>query len=118
MLIRSADYESVRAARRRNYARLLSRLHEFALSDDLPEDIVPLGFPVRVQAEIRDPVLAELHAARIYAPVHWPGSEIPGCLTLICDQRCSARDMDRQADVFLAAVSREAARTQSDSACR
>lgn len=115
-LISAADYDSIRTIRRANYERLLETAGEYALFPDLEPDVAPLGFPVRVNPEIRDRVLKQLHAARIYAPVHWPIEGIVphsfrsshdlalSSLTLLCDQRCTLRDMDRQASVFLDAV--------------
>ncbi|MBZ5610774.1 MAG: hypothetical protein LAP38_21125 [Acidobacteriia bacterium] len=121
MLISSADFDEIRKRRRANYARLLELLGQYALFPELAGDVVPLGFPVRVEPGIRNQVLWKLHHRRIYAPLHWPiNGVVPesfhpshglasSCLTLICDQRCSLDDMDRQAGVFLAAAARRAA---------
>jgi hypothetical protein len=82
----------------------------------LPLEVVPSGFPVRVNAAARASVLRHLHAEGIYVPVHWPiAAVVPAsfhrshelalsCMTLLCDQRCTLEDMDRQAGEFKAAL--------------
>ncbi len=117
MLLSAVDYAAIRARRRANYAELLELLGEYAVFPELGPDVVPLGFPVRVNPGIRDYVLRHLHSVKIYSPMHWPvaGFLPPGFLgsrqqslslmTLLCDQRCSRGDMRRQAAEFLASVS-------------
>jgi hypothetical protein len=106
-LLLSMDYAAMRARRRANYARLLELAERHAVFPVLGPDVVPLGFPIRV--EKRDELLSRLHAAKIYAPVHWriEGTAPPvfreshelsaTSITLLCDQRCTLRDMERQA---------------------
>ena len=94
------DYEAIRTRRRANYQALLDMLGVHALFPEIPEQAVPLGFPVRIEAGIRDRVLRLLHANRIYAPVHWKidgGVPTLSLLTLVCDQRYSPDDMTPQA---------------------
>jgi dTDP-4-amino-4,6-dideoxygalactose transaminase len=110
------DYEAIRLRRRENYSRLLERLSQYALFPDLGSDTVPVGFPVRVEEGGRDQVLQYLYAQRIYPPVHWRlDGVVPvsfenaysvsrSTMTLICDQRYTLQDMDRQADQFLEAL--------------
>lgn len=117
ILLYGADYEAIRFQRRRNYQQLLDQLSRYAMFSELSDDTVPLGFPVRVDANRRQHILTRLYEHRIYAPVHWRLSGIvpesfqathsvsQSILTLICDQRCTSDDMDRQASVFLQAVS-------------
>ena len=86
-------------------------LGKLALRPQLSADVVPLGFPVRLGN--RDVVREALQDVRIYPPVHWPlqgvvpesfkashvlSSEI---LTLPCDQRYGADEMEQMADVVL-----------------
>lgn len=111
------NYGSIRARRRENYLRLLAQLGEYALFPELPPDIVPLGFPVRVDPRTRDLVLRRLYEKNIYPPVHWRiDGVVPhvfasshalaqAIMTLLCDQRYTSEDMDRQAREFIAAVS-------------
>ena len=105
LLDEAFDYAAIAARRRENYARLHAALSEISLMGTLEEDVVPLGFPVR-WAE-RDHLREALFAEEIFPPVHWqlPASvsaEAAGSwrlsretLTLPCDQRCSAGDIDR-----------------------
>jgi hypothetical protein len=116
MLENGTDYSLIRQTRRANYEILLSRLRDFAIFDSLPDDCVPLGFPVRVPAERRDAILNFLYANSVYAPVHWRIAEaVPArlreshvlarsILTMIVDQRYGPEDMHRQAALFLEAA--------------
>jgi hypothetical protein len=73
----------------------------------MPEQVVPLGFPVRIEAAVRDRVLRLLHAKRVYAPVHWKIDGVApslSLLTLVCDQRYSPGDMTLQAHEFKKAL--------------
>jgi dTDP-4-amino-4,6-dideoxygalactose transaminase len=123
MLLSAVDYDAIRTRRRANYAQLLDSASGLAVFGELGLDVVPLGFPVRLDAGIRDSVLRRLHAAKIYTPMHWPLEGIVpesfrqshelalSGLTLLCDQRCTSHDMDRQAREFEASV--QAARLSS-----
>jgi dTDP-4-amino-4,6-dideoxygalactose transaminase len=80
---------------------------------ELPEGVVPLGFPIRVRP--RDSIRTALFQQEIYPPVHWPLEAcVPASfeashhladeiMTLPCDQRYDADDMRR-----IAAALREA----------
>jgi hypothetical protein len=110
------NYDIIRARRRENYRRLLDKLGDYALYPELPADAVPIGFPLRVDARVRDVVLQTLYEKKIYPPVHWRiDGIVPQAfgqshalalttMTLLCDQRYSPEDMDRQTREFLAAV--------------
>ncbi len=101
------DYATIRTRRRANYQALLDRLGEYALFSEMPEQVVPLGFPVRIEAAARDGVLRLLHAKRVYAPVHWRTDGVApslSSLTLVCDQRYSPDDMALQAHEFKQAL--------------
>jgi hypothetical protein len=82
---------------------LLSNLVE-ALMTELPPDVVPLGYVIRLDE--RDKVRKALAAKRIFCPIHWPlPAEITSCrfpdavklsetsLTLPIDQRYGPEDM-------------------------
>ena len=115
-IIESANYQSIRTARRENYLALAGQLKRYALFEVLDEETVPLGFPVSVDIARRDTVLACLYKQNIFPPVHWridgivpnnfqESHKISSCiLTLICDQRYTIDDMARQAEAFLSAV--------------
>ena len=99
------DWHEVARRRRDNYRQLAEALREMAIFPDLPDGVVPLGFPVRM-AE-REAARQRLFAEDIYPPVHWPIEKfVPSefqsshrlarwIMTLPCDQRCSLDDLDR-----------------------
>jgi len=104
-LLQIIDWAIIKKRRRRNYEFLLSKLGELAIFPDLPRDVVPLGFPIRVRN--RDRVRRLLFNERIYPPVHWDIAELVPkefaashllareIMTLPCDQRYNAEDMRR-----------------------
>ena len=114
ILLNEIDYAAVSERRRANYRFLAGILGRFALFPELPQAVVPLGFPVRVPN--RDGIRQKLFAAEIYPPVHWPiQGVVPDhfaashrlareIMTLPCDQRYEAPDMERMADCFLKAL--------------
>jgi dTDP-4-amino-4,6-dideoxygalactose transaminase len=104
------DVDAIVAARRRNSTVLLEGLRDVegvaVLFEELPPDVCPFGFPVRV--DDRDGLRAALAARRVFCPVHWPApadvdlQANPGAadldahvLTIPCDQRYDERDMER-----------------------
>lgn len=107
------DLRAVVAARRRNYRRLRDALRPWALFPELPSGVAPLGFPVRMPN--RDAVRAALIREHIFPPIHWPirgvvperfapSHRLAGeLMTLPCDQRYGAADMDRIVSVFRSA---------------
>ncbi|MDA8097992.1 MAG: hypothetical protein M0042_00025 [Nitrospiraceae bacterium] len=108
---KGVDYSVVAERRRNNYQKLLNRLDAFALFPNLDPDVVPLGFPVRVDR--RDAVRQRLFDQLIYPPVHWHlDGVVPRhfdeslrlsrtIMTLPCDQRYGEEDMERMAEIFL-----------------
>lgn len=113
LLTCGVDYESIRVRRRENYLRLLGNLEKYALFPQIAQDTVPVGFPVLVDPSRRDYILRCLYEKRIYPPVHWRiHGVVPSefqtshttsnsIMTLICDQRYTSDDMDRQASEFI-----------------
>jgi len=111
LLQRCFDFPANARQRRNNYQRLLTRLRPLALFPELPPGVVPLGFPIRLRN--RDAVRRALFHERIFPPIHWPiagvvPSELKAShtlaadvLTLVCDQRYDAADMERTADIVL-----------------
>jgi hypothetical protein len=73
-----------------------------------------LGYVLSLEPGQRDRVLRGLHAARIFAAVHWPRIAAPAAdfpreagwarrlITLPCDHRYGAAEMARIADVATA----------------
>lgn len=103
------NYTEIATQRRANYRFLLERLAEFAIFPELPEGVVPLGFPIRLRN--RDEVRERLFAIDVFPPIHWsvhnlvPGKFIDSCrlageiMTLPCDQRYEGRSLSRMADL-------------------
>ena len=116
LLDQGFDFSAIARIRRANYLQLLIYLRDFALFRDLPDGVVPLGFPVRVRN--RDAVRQELFQDQIYPPVHWaldgvlPESFAAShnlartMMTLPCDQRYTNTDCERMAKAFIRATSR------------
>ena len=110
------NYDDMRSRRLANLTRLRDSVRNYALFPDPEPDLVPCGFPVRVDPALRDRVVRRLHGEAIYVPVHWPIEGIvpaefhdsheltASCITLLCDQRYTPSDMDRQTAAFLAAL--------------
>jgi hypothetical protein len=104
-ILQIIDWTIIKKRRRRNYEFLLSELGELAIFPDLPHDVVPLGFPIRVRN--RDRVRRLLFNERIYPPVHWDIAELVPTefisshrlaneiMTLPSDQRYGRDDMKR-----------------------
>ena len=97
------DYSCIAERRRDNYALLSQELSEMALFPTLPDDVVPLGFPI-IHPQ-RNCIRERLFRKEIFPPVHWPIHEIvpdefaeshrlaETIMTLPCDQRYSEDDM-------------------------
>jgi len=109
------DYQKIKTQRRLNYQALSHKLGEIALFSDLLENVIPLGFPIRL--ENRDSIRQALFKKNIYPPVHW---DIKGSvpedfseshklsqkiMTLPCDQRYTVEDMNFMADTLLEILS-------------
>ena len=115
LLNQAFDYEQIISQRRDNYKTLSTKLSRIALFPELPEDVVPLGFPVVL--ENRDQVQQQLFRSKIYPPIHWHiNGLIPpeyseshalssSMLTLPCDQRYQDVEMDYLAESVLKAIS-------------
>lgn len=115
VLLRSNfDYDTIARRRVDNYRALAARLSNLALFPHLPDQVVPLGFPIHTRQ--RDRVRQTLFANEIYPPVHWP---VPGTvpqeyhesrrlaseiMTLPCDQRYDVNAMDRMAQLVVKAL--------------
>lgn len=105
LLRHSFDYASIARKRVANYRALASALERWALYPELPDHVVPVGFPIRLPE--RDRVRQALFAREIFPPVHWPLAgviphEFRPChelaeqiMTLPCDQRYNQGDMER-----------------------
>lgn len=112
-----ANPARVSAARRANFATLhhllrdVSYLDTMCGADPLGQSVVPFGFPIRLSPTTRDAVRARLWDARIYAFRHFADLPVPldffpkehalsrELMTLPCDQRYGAGDMEYVADL-------------------
>lgn len=116
----AADAASVDALRRLDEAFLKRQRRENArviyqaldaMDDDrirplfprMGEGDVPLFVPVMVDAELRGELRSFLIQNQVYCPVHWPDAQTGGGaalyaqeLSLLCDQRYTAADMERE----------------------
>jgi dTDP-4-amino-4,6-dideoxygalactose transaminase len=104
-LLSRTSLRSLAAPRLENWRRLDDRLRRWSA---LPANLAspPLGYIIRVNADLRDKVLAGLHADRIFAAVHWtdiagPAEDFPReqrwareLITLPCDHRYGKAEMD------------------------
>lgn len=113
LLSHNFNYGEIAERRRLNYSHLSERLRVWACYPELPDGVVPLGFPLRLHN--RDEVRGLLCRRKIFPPVHWPvDGVVPDTftdshqlareiMTLPCDQRYDLPDMERMADCFLKA---------------
>lgn len=103
-ILQHTDAHAIMAARKTNYALLMQSLSDIALLPKDALDFVPMGFPIRVKD--RKTLAATLHAQDIFAAHHWPELPSPvhfvkehaladSILTLPCDHRYDAHDMQR-----------------------
>lgn len=109
LLMHCIDYQEMAKKRIVNYQELARVLGAVALFPNLPPGVVPVGFPIRV--EKRDMLRRMLFEHQIYPPVHWPIEGLvpesyqdshrlaENIMTLPCDQRYTAQDMQRMADL-------------------
>lgn len=111
LLEHNFDYSSISQKRRENYQVLNSYLSKIALFPELPDDVVPLGYPICLPN--RDDVRRILYENNVYPPVHWPINTIvpkkfseshrlaDTIMTLVCDQRYNVADMEITANIVL-----------------
>jgi dTDP-4-amino-4,6-dideoxygalactose transaminase len=110
--------EPIAERRRANFRVLAGLLPEHRYLPDEDPAFVPVGFPVRLRAEIRDRVRADLIASGIFPALHW--NELPSpstfrgahrlateLLTLPCDQRYAPIDMQRVARILTESLNRQ-----------
>ncbi len=114
LLLQGFGYKRIARQRIDNYRLLADRLGDLALFPDLPEGVVPLGFPVRLRD--RDRVRQICFDQGIYPPLHWPiRGVVPDTfcdshqlsmeiMTIPCDQRYGHKDMERVAFCISAAA--------------
>jgi len=106
------DVEETITARRRNAQYLIDKLQDVPgiklWRPVIKPDDTPLFVPILVKDGHRDALKRHLTNHSIYCPVHWPQSSRHGEykdlydeeLSLICDQRYSIKDLDREIAVI------------------
>ena len=118
VVLRAQDFPAIVERRRRNYARLLDRLGDFAPSvlGDLPRGACPLYYPI--QTRNKRAVMARLTARGVATSELWslPHPSVPAgafpevdelrqtALGLPCHQDLSPSAVDRLAEVVRATV--------------
>lgn len=68
-ILNRIDFEKEKETRRKNFKVLLERFNEKALFKSLPDNVVPLAFPIIVKD--RNNLRSRLSKESIYCPVHW-----------------------------------------------
>lgn len=109
---KSFDCVDIIEKRKENAKRLiegLKGLDEIKLwKTEVNKNDCPLFVPILVPSEIRDTLRKYLIMNKIYCPVHWPITDLHGEyraifnneLSLICDQRYSVEEIDREIEVI------------------
>jgi dTDP-4-amino-4,6-dideoxygalactose transaminase len=104
------DYAVISQRRVENYNILAESLARIALYPTLSDQVVPLGFPIRV--EDRKNVQQALFEHEIFPPIHWPVQNIvpdefkeshrlaAEIMTLPCDQRYDGSHMEQIAELI------------------
>lgn len=108
-LIQRISFDEIKNKRMENAAYLHEQLEKMGVNHVYERGKVPLFVPIFV--ENRNAVRKELFSNAIFAPIHWP-FESPNLngfeknpiydkeLSLICDQRYSLDDMDKQLGIL------------------
>ena len=108
---RFLDIDAIRKKRRSNAHILRNAFADMLVFPEMAEADCPLFVPVLVPNGKRDKLKEYLISRKIYCPVHWPKSEyhqLNGVddsiyndeLSLVCDQRYDAKDMNRIVDAI------------------
>lgn len=113
LLLRAIDIPQAARQRQANAAVLHRGLEQLGIRHAYRSEAVPLFVPIFLTSGQRTRVRQALFQERIFCPVHWPQSKagLSGDsdfyateLSLICDQRYDARDMERQLAVLRSCI--------------
>lgn len=110
--VRQLDVAFLQRRRRKNAAKLLEYVSPWALYPQLEKGDCPLFVPISLPEGRRDLVRKYLIQNEIYCPVHWLVSPLHQLnddtqklfateLSLVCDQRYTPEDMQREGQVIL-----------------
>ena len=108
-LAKRLDTDFIKAKRRNNAEILKRAFSDNIIFKSLDKDDCPMFVPVRIKS--RNELRAYLIQNEIYCPVHWPVSQFHQLngstkqlyeeeLSLVCDQRYCAADMQRMVDTI------------------
>ena len=111
--LRSLDVPFLKQHRRENAFAIYEALNELdnpsirPLFPQLGENDTPLFVPVLVSPEIRADLRRFLIQNQVYCPIHWPDAQTGGGaalyaseLSLLCDQRYTAVDIQREMNLI------------------
>ena len=107
-ILRNIDIAEIRENRRQNAKMLISKLNKnVKILFDLKNGDCPLFVPIIVKKEYRNDLRKYLVDNQIFCPVHWPKPSIIAEndlyeieLSLICDQRYSEKEMEKEVNVI------------------
>ena len=68
-LLESTDLQYLSKKRQEHFNSLLNEFREISLYKKLPDEVVPLGFPILI--ENRDGIKKKLIKDNIFCPIHW-----------------------------------------------
>ncbi|MEH2114739.1 DegT/DnrJ/EryC1/StrS family aminotransferase [Nostoc sp.] len=123
-LLKRLNLSNAMEKRRSNFLFILQAFAEIPklqsigipLITELPEEVSPLAFPIRVRTEKREQVRSELQSQKVFCPIHWhlpqavQETQFPEAyqiskeiLSLPIDQRYNNNDMNCLIDQLLAA---------------
>lgn len=105
-IAQNLDVDTLARRRRANARILMDAFPDLLLFPELGPSDVPLAVPILVPDGRRDALRQYLIRQEIYLPVHWPRTPLQNTapdpsgfyrdeLSLVCDQRYTAADMDR-----------------------
>ncbi len=110
LLARRLDADTIKERRRQNARVLMDALGEILMFPELKRDDCPMMAPILVPNGKRDALRRFLIENNVYCPVHWPLTSMHETnartryiyeneLSLVCDQRYSPVDMEREAEL-------------------
>ena len=112
-VIKHIDIDTVTKKRHQNAKILKDKLSQYLFIPDFDDGGCPLFVPILLNN--RDAIRNFLIEREVYCPVHWPGSKNHVLteqmlyiynheLSIVCDQRYNASDIERMADLILKGI--------------
>lgn len=106
------DIDFIKGRRKGNALRLIDGLGKVLnislWRGNVAENEIPMFVPILVKEDVRNDLRCELIRNNIYCPIHWPFTDkhtkkediYDMEISLVCDQRYSLSDMDREIEVI------------------